>query len=176
MKWFCLRGIALVCLIAASAWTAPRPDVGAIYERLICVVPMVGSGTVEDPIRPMFTPVPLSGPEEQGQAAGLAHEKSRRPEVRFRRTGPFPVDRLVGRYLEQLSILGARQWYPSEEQQHRRENEFAVSSLGNGQCCVCASGSSLASWRFSARPKVNVATESSVEPHVHAGRFCGAET
>jgi hypothetical protein len=31
---------------------------GGIYERLICVVPIVGTGTVDDPKRPMFVPLP----------------------------------------------------------------------------------------------------------------------
>ena len=31
------------------------------YERLVCVVPMIGAGTAEDPRRPQFTP---AGPAE----------------------------------------------------------------------------------------------------------------
>lgn len=29
-----------------------------MHERLLCVVPMVGTGTPEDPRRPMFAPLP----------------------------------------------------------------------------------------------------------------------
>lgn len=31
------------------------------YERLVCIVPMIGAGTAEDPRRPMYTP---AGPRE----------------------------------------------------------------------------------------------------------------
>jgi len=34
-----------------------RADPKNLYERLICVVPMIGAGTHEDPRRPLFAPV-----------------------------------------------------------------------------------------------------------------------
>lgn len=34
----------------------PRVDPKNLYERLICVVPMVGAGTYTDPRRPLFAP------------------------------------------------------------------------------------------------------------------------
>ncbi len=33
-------------------------DRGSLYKRILCVVPMVGSGTFADPKRPMFAPLP----------------------------------------------------------------------------------------------------------------------
>ena len=37
-----------------------RVDPRNMYDRLICVVPMVGSGTAEDPKRPKYAPWPIS--------------------------------------------------------------------------------------------------------------------
>lgn len=41
-----------------------RVEPNQIYERIICVVPMIGKGTPDDPRRPMFvptsTPIPIT--------------------------------------------------------------------------------------------------------------------
>lgn len=49
-----------VCSITCAAvlLAQPRVDPASVYERLICIVPMVGRGTPEDPRRPMFVPAP----------------------------------------------------------------------------------------------------------------------
>ena len=36
------------------------------YERLICVVPMIGTGTPADPKRPLYAPVPGGKPSREG--------------------------------------------------------------------------------------------------------------
>ena len=51
------RMLAGVCLWTTLAFSGPHAGGGALYERLICVVPMVGAGTLEDPRRPLFAPV-----------------------------------------------------------------------------------------------------------------------
>ena len=51
--------LLLVCLLAAGASLAPAQtalDPSKMHERVIAIVPMVGSGTFNDPIRPMFAP------------------------------------------------------------------------------------------------------------------------
>jgi hypothetical protein len=50
----------VVCLLAAvgSAFAQHRVDPGNMYARIYAIVPMVGSGTWDDPMRPMFAPVP----------------------------------------------------------------------------------------------------------------------
>ncbi len=50
----------VVCLLVAvgSAFAQHRVDPGSMYARIYAIVPMVGSGTWEDPRRPMFAPVP----------------------------------------------------------------------------------------------------------------------
>jgi hypothetical protein len=56
-----IRAVAvLVCLyaMAATASAQPRVDPRNSYERVLAVVPLIGSGTHDDPIRPMFSPAP----------------------------------------------------------------------------------------------------------------------
>jgi hypothetical protein len=51
--------IASMCLFANLAFAEPLPDKTTLYERIICVVPLTGSGTLNDPRRPMFAPGPV---------------------------------------------------------------------------------------------------------------------
>ncbi|MCW5980887.1 MAG: hypothetical protein KIT09_22590 [Bryobacteraceae bacterium] len=74
----------ILLLAAALAW--PTIPAGAqtpvsprnLYERLICVVPMTGSGTYEDPRRPMFAPADSDRLQARGEAQilGYAYEVS----------------------------------------------------------------------------------------------------
>lgn len=50
----------VVCLLVAvgSAFAQHRVDPSRMYARIYAIVPMVGSGTWEDPTRPMFAPIP----------------------------------------------------------------------------------------------------------------------
>jgi hypothetical protein len=50
----------VVCLLVAvgSAFAQHRVDAGNMYARVYAIVPMIGSGTWDDPKRPMFAPVP----------------------------------------------------------------------------------------------------------------------
>jgi hypothetical protein len=52
--------VPVVCLLVAagSAFAQHRVDPGSMYARVYAIVPMVGSGTWDDPMRPMFAPVP----------------------------------------------------------------------------------------------------------------------
>jgi hypothetical protein len=56
-----IRAVAvLVCLYAMVPPVVgqPRVDPRNSYERVLAVVPLIGSGTHDDPIRPMFAPAP----------------------------------------------------------------------------------------------------------------------
>jgi hypothetical protein len=44
--------------MAATAIAQPRVSPRNSYERVLAVVPLVGAGTHDDPIRPMFAPAP----------------------------------------------------------------------------------------------------------------------
>jgi hypothetical protein len=50
----------VVCLLAAvgAAFAQHSVDPGSMYARIYAIVPMIGSGTWDDPKRPMFAPVP----------------------------------------------------------------------------------------------------------------------
>jgi hypothetical protein len=49
----------LLTFLSLSALPAQhRVDSRNMYERVLCVVPMIGLGTFDDPKRPMFTPAP----------------------------------------------------------------------------------------------------------------------
>lgn len=55
------RKLCLVLpLLAAVLFAQHRVDPRNIYNRVICVVPFVGTGTPADPKRPMYAPWPPS--------------------------------------------------------------------------------------------------------------------
>ncbi len=51
-----LRFASLVLVVAASLCAQSRVDPRYTYHRVIAVVPLVGSGTAEDPIRAKYAP------------------------------------------------------------------------------------------------------------------------
>jgi hypothetical protein len=57
------RAALLLVAAALPVLSQYRVDARRTHERLLCVVPMVGSGEDRDPRRPMYTPV-----LEDGQA------------------------------------------------------------------------------------------------------------
>ena len=51
----------LAALVLCSALSAQqRVDPRNMYERALCVVPMVGTGTPDDPRRPQYAPLPAA--------------------------------------------------------------------------------------------------------------------
>jgi hypothetical protein len=56
-----LLPVLLVLALLSPAFCQHKADPAYTHERLICVVPMIGSGTHEDPRRPMFAPIPGKG-------------------------------------------------------------------------------------------------------------------
>jgi len=68
-------GIAVIC---APAVRGQQPVPSSLrYERILCIVPMIGSGTWEDPRRPMFVP----SPREKRQRESLLRLAPRRERV-----------------------------------------------------------------------------------------------
>ncbi len=59
-------------VFAASGFGQPRVSPRNLHERVLCVVPMVGAGTPEDPRRPMFAPLPPQPGELPSRAGILA--------------------------------------------------------------------------------------------------------
>lgn len=55
------------------SYSASHADPTTSYQRVICVVPMVGAGTLDDPKRPLFAPVSsLAAAEEAKPSKGFA--------------------------------------------------------------------------------------------------------
>jgi hypothetical protein len=48
-----------VTLACAMAFAQRKVDIGNMYERVLCVVPVVGKGTMDDPRRPLFANLPV---------------------------------------------------------------------------------------------------------------------
>ena len=59
-----LRALVGACLFVSLSVAGPHSDPASAYQRIICVVPMIGAGTLEDPKRPMFTPVVGAAPSQ----------------------------------------------------------------------------------------------------------------
>ncbi len=52
--------VLAVCFsaMAATTYGQPRVDPRNMYERILAIVPIVGKGTLEDPKRPLYAPLP----------------------------------------------------------------------------------------------------------------------
>ncbi|NMB75170.1 MAG: hypothetical protein GYA21_08575 [Myxococcales bacterium] len=63
-----VRKLAALLVLSSALMMAQRKvNLHNMYERVICVVPMVGKGTADDPRRPMFAPLPgKEGPRADG--------------------------------------------------------------------------------------------------------------
>lgn len=53
--------LVLLLLFAPCNFAQRRVDLRNTYQRLLCVVPIIGSGTAADPRRPEFAPLPQRG-------------------------------------------------------------------------------------------------------------------
>lgn len=69
--------IVLFLLICSFGWAQRKVDPKNTYLRLICVVPMAGSGAAADPKRPMYAPLPLASSQAPKPAIiGYTHQVS----------------------------------------------------------------------------------------------------
>ena len=53
------RTVLVLLLLTAAGFPQRRVDPKNTYHRVICVVPLTGSGTAADPTRPKYAPWPL---------------------------------------------------------------------------------------------------------------------
>jgi hypothetical protein len=58
MRACVLLASLLLCAFTASLPAQHKVDPRNLHERIIAIVPMIGKGTLDDPRRPMFTPLP----------------------------------------------------------------------------------------------------------------------
>jgi hypothetical protein len=63
------RCIFLLLFLSAAALSQRRVDPKKTYHRILCVTPLIGSGTATDPVRPKYAPWPL--PAQQNPAHAL---------------------------------------------------------------------------------------------------------
>jgi hypothetical protein len=52
--------LTLLCASGIQLIAQPRVDARNMYERVMAVVPLTGTGTVADPSRPMYAPAPAA--------------------------------------------------------------------------------------------------------------------
>jgi hypothetical protein len=70
-----LADILIVVALAGPAWSQARHvDPSNSYHRVICIVPMVGSGTASDPKRPMYAPLPSQIGRDKSGILAYYHE------------------------------------------------------------------------------------------------------
>ena len=69
-----LRSAAVLLAIATCLRAQHKVDSRQLYERLYCVVPMVGTGTWADPKRPLYAPAPAQmNPASRTGIIGFTH-------------------------------------------------------------------------------------------------------
>ena len=64
--------LALGCIASAQHRVDPRNT----YERAICVVTIVGKGTIQDPKRPQYAPWPPTGAKSPNGIIAFSHQVS----------------------------------------------------------------------------------------------------
>src|SRR5258708_21474215 len=70
LAWSLTLVLCLVCNALGQHSVDPR----SLYERLYCVVPMIGAGTWADPKRPMYAPSPAQmNPASRTGIIGFTH-------------------------------------------------------------------------------------------------------
>lgn len=57
MRTLLLRATVGVCLFGSLCFSQSHSDFHASHHRMICVVPLIGAGTVQDPRRPLLAPI-----------------------------------------------------------------------------------------------------------------------
>jgi hypothetical protein len=71
-RGFVLIGI-LWAMASALAFAQQRVDSRQVHERILCIVPMVGSGSYDDPRRPAFAPSPSNSNEAKDSEGILGY-------------------------------------------------------------------------------------------------------
>ena len=98
-----LRRLAALSVFAVTLVAQERVAPENMYPRVLCVVPLVGTGTQADPIRPMFVPAPPTAAQlAQANAAVAANPGAPPPsriiafQYQLSDDGKFALVELVG--------------------------------------------------------------------------------
>jgi hypothetical protein len=76
-----LRFVLVLLLLASAVPAQRRVDPKNTYQRVICVVPLIGAGTAQDPKRPQYAPWPLS--QARSQTDIIAYSQQLSDDGRF---------------------------------------------------------------------------------------------
>lgn len=77
-----VRLLLAVLFICASLNAQRRVDSRNMYQRVLAVVPMVGSGTLSDPMRPEYAPIPAASALTQSSANAPISPSDPTPNLR----------------------------------------------------------------------------------------------
>jgi hypothetical protein len=83
MNKLILSCFLLLVLLRPSAYSQQPVNLRNTHERVLCVVPMVGSGTAADPRRPMFAPVRERRGEKPSRDGIIAYSFQESDDGRF---------------------------------------------------------------------------------------------
>ena len=72
LRWVVLIALGTAFLVADDHRVDPRNT----YQRVLCVVPMVGAGTPADPRRPKYAPWPPAPATSRTAIIGFSHQVS----------------------------------------------------------------------------------------------------
>ncbi len=107
--------LALAPVVCAQRRVDPRNT----YKRVICVVPLIGQGTKDDPKRPMYAPAPAALTAAQAAAfpAASAQTGSQTPGSTSAQPAAPTAAALASLAAARRSIV-AFQWVPSDDGQY----------------------------------------------------------
>lgn len=115
--------VGMVCVLSGLPVFSQqhRVDSSAMYERLRCVVPLIGKGTMADPKRPQYAPTPtaFNGASRSG-IIGFTHQVSD--------DGKFALVEFVARdrsaFKDILSDTTVRSFLKGRDSRQLQEAEF----------------------------------------------------
>jgi hypothetical protein len=95
--------VPVVCLVLAvtAGFSQNSVDPTAMYARAYAIVPMIGSGTWNDPIRPMFAPLPQQ--TSAGSRTGVIAYNQVQSD-----NGNFALVEIVAATPQQLALITAQ--------------------------------------------------------------------
>src|SRR5436190_13278093 len=68
MRLVCPSFLLFAAMTAANLYGQRAVDSRNLYERVWAVLPMIGSGTYQDPKRPLYAPLPAANAAERAAA------------------------------------------------------------------------------------------------------------
>ncbi len=128
--------VLLLCLTVSPAFPQHKVPLQRMNERLVCVVPMIGAGTPDDPRRPMFAPLPGAAPQRDGIIAFTYQEsddgQSAIVEFVARDASAFNGILRAGRSDVKAFRIGKHRKQDIEQEFRRHKRDFSLDRLEVG--------------------------------------------